>query len=68
MFGEALKATRERLGESQTKFAERLFVDQTTLSRWETTERSPRGATLKWAEQVLAELNSQAVLNSEAAE
>jgi len=38
-----IKAVRERLGESQEKFAERFGVDQCTISRWETDGLPDRG-------------------------
>lgn len=54
--GDELKATRERLGESQSQFGERFGVDQSTIHRWETDGISDRGTTKLAVERVLAEL------------
>lgn len=58
--GEALKAARERTGESQAEFARRLGINQSALSRWETGRREPRGPAQRLVERVLAELNEAA--------
>lgn len=57
MSGDEIKATRERLGETQEAFAKRLGIRQATLSRWETEENAPRGAAKLFLERMLAELN-----------
>jgi DNA-binding transcriptional regulator YiaG len=53
---ETIKAARLRLKESQTAFAARFGVDQTTVHRWETNGPPERGAAGKMLERVLGEL------------
>ena len=60
MNGDLLKATRDRVGESQTKFAKRLGIDQTTLSRWEAFGIPDRGPGQKIVERVVSELGQAA--------
>jgi DNA-binding transcriptional regulator YiaG len=43
---------RERLGYTQSEFADRMGVRQGTVSRWETGMLTPRGAALKLLEYV----------------
>jgi DNA-binding transcriptional regulator YiaG len=54
--GDDIKATRERLGESQAEFAKRFGVDQSALSRWETQGVPVRGPAEAIVERVLTEL------------
>lgn len=56
--GELLRATRARLGESQTTFAERFGADQATISRWETEGPPDRGMAAKLIERVMGELGA----------
>ncbi len=58
--GDTLKSVRDRLGESQTRFAERFGVDQATVSRWETAGPPDRGIAAKLIERVLDELSAGA--------
>lgn len=51
-----LKAARTRLGESQSVFATRFGVDQSTLHRWETEGPSDRGAAKTLIEKTLSEI------------
>ena len=57
---EVVKAARERVGESQTAFAARFGVDQTTVHRWETKGVPSRGAAGKAIERVLSDLAQDA--------
>lgn len=56
--GELLRATRARLGESQTTFAGRFGADQATISRWETEGPPDRGMAAKLIERVLVDLGT----------
>lgn len=56
--GELLRATRARLGESQTTFAGRFGADQATISRWETEGPPERGVAAKLIERVLDDLGA----------
>lgn len=58
--GDAIKAARERVGESQAEFAKRFGVDQSALSRWETRGIPARGPAEAIVERVLAELSEAA--------
>jgi len=53
---EAIRAARERLGETQTVFAARFGVDQSTVHLWETRGLPKRGTTRALVERVLAEV------------
>jgi DNA-binding transcriptional regulator YiaG len=55
---EMVKAAREGLGESQTAFAERFGVNQSTVCRWEVEGVPDRGATAKAIELVLHSLGA----------
>lgn len=55
-----LKAIRERLGESQSKFGERFGVDQATIHRWEKYGLPKRGYARKAVEGVIADLRENA--------
>lgn len=57
--GTNIKATRDRVGESQADFARRLGVDQATLSRWETVGIPDRGSAKLLVEKVLKELDAE---------
>lgn len=57
--GKSIKATRDRVGESQADFARRFGVDQATLSRWETLGIPARGSARLMVEKVLRELNPE---------
>lgn len=46
-FAEIVKATRERLGLSQTAFGARLDVKQAAVSAWETGDAHPTSLALK---------------------
>jgi transcriptional regulator with XRE-family HTH domain len=54
--GEQIRAARAALGESQSAFAERFGVDQSTIHRWETDGPPGRGAARKAIEHVLGDL------------
>lgn len=58
--GEAFRAARARLGESQTTFADRFGVDQATISRWETEGPPERGVAAKLIERVLGDIEARA--------
>jgi len=58
--GDAIRANRERLGESQTEFAERFGVTQSAISRWETNGIPEHGAAEAAIERILAELSEAA--------
>lgn len=60
MMGDEIKHIRVRFGESQSEFARRLGVDQSTLSRWETRGLPDRGFTKEAIERRLAELREPA--------
>lgn len=63
-----VKAARERLGESQTAFAKRFGVDQSTIHRWETDGVPDRGVTARAVAFILNELGCPpAATNTEAA-
>jgi DNA-binding transcriptional regulator YiaG len=51
-----IKRTRKRLGESQTAFAKRFYVNQSTIHRWETGKAPIEGPALIGVETVLAML------------
>ena len=53
-----LKA-RTELGETQTVFAARFGVDQSTIHRWETTGVPERGTAAFAVERVILELESE---------
>lgn len=57
--GEQVKAARDRIGESQTAFAQRFGVDQATVHRWE-TRGVPRGTAQIAVQRVLQEIESAA--------
>lgn len=50
--GAEIKALRERLGESQTAFAARFGLDQSTISLWEAGNTIPRGPSVKLLDQI----------------
>jgi DNA-binding transcriptional regulator YiaG len=54
---------RESLGDTQTAFAKRLGVSQSTVSRWETGVEEPSGPAL-----LLLKILSDAPLETQAAE
>jgi len=55
-----VRAARRRLGESQSEFAERFGINQSTIHRWE-TEGVPTGGAARIAlEHVLAEIEKSA--------
>lgn len=58
--GDAIRAARERVGESQADFARRFGVDQSIVSRWETKGVPERGPAQALIERVLAELSEAA--------
>lgn len=60
ILGDAIKAARERLGESQAEFAKRFGVDQSAVSRWETQGVPGRGPAAAFVERVLAEIEGAA--------
>lgn len=51
-----VRSVRESLGESQTAFAERFGVDQSTVHRWETEGLPERGVARHAVEKLLQEL------------
>jgi DNA-binding transcriptional regulator YiaG len=55
----AIKATRERLKETQETFSRRFGVDQSTLHRWETEGVPNRGPARVAIERVLSDLSSE---------
>lgn len=57
---ETIRATRERLNESQEVFGKRFGVDQSTVARWEASGLPERGTTRMAVERVLAELEASA--------
>ncbi len=54
--GEQIKALRDRLGESQAKFASRFDVNQSTVNRWERHGLPSRGTAKMAVERVLEEI------------
>ena len=48
-------AIRQELGLSQAAFAERVGVDQSTVSLWESGAVTPRGPAQRWMQSLLAE-------------
>lgn len=54
--GEALKAARERIGETQATFGQRFGVDQSTIHRWENQGPPLRGPGRMAVELVLADI------------
>ena len=63
-----LRVARARLGEDQSTFAQRLGIDQGTLSRWEREGLPGKGPAQKVAEYLLAELGQLPTEQTEAAE
>lgn len=55
---ESIKRVRDRLAETQEQFAERLGIDQATLSRWEAGRVPTRGPTFLWLQRVLADIRA----------
>lgn len=53
-----IRKARVQVGESQTEFAKRFDIDQTTLSMWETGRSKPKGPALKFVQIVLAQLEA----------
>jgi hypothetical protein len=64
MTGAELKAERKRIGESQSKFAARLGVDQGTLSRWEKRGIPKNGAAEVAVRGMFQQMRSQLRRNS----
>lgn len=54
-----IRSARAKLGESQTAFAARFRVDQSTIARWETYGPPERGPAAVVVEHLLNNLNSQ---------
>ena len=59
---------RQRLGESQARFARRFGVNQTTISRWESGDLAITGIAEVAVDYVLAELSLQPARGKQAAE
>lgn len=57
MSNSPIKAVREKLGESQVAFGERLGVNGSTVHRWETTGLPSRGTARKAIERLLDEID-----------
>jgi DNA-binding transcriptional regulator YiaG len=55
--GKDIKRHRDRLGETQAEFAQRLHVNQSTIARWETGKRPIDGFAQIAVQCVLRELN-----------
>lgn len=53
----AIKRIRSRLAETQAQFAERLGIDQGTLSRWEAGKPPKSGPAFLWLQRVLADID-----------
>ena len=60
MMGNELKRIRIKFGESQTAFARRLGINQSTLCRWEANGLPDRAFTKEAVRQRLGELTMQA--------
>ncbi len=56
MDGQALRSARLRIGETQEQFCIRFGVDQTTLSKWETSGLPRTGPGRMLIERVLKEI------------
>ena len=52
----SIKRVRDRLAETQAQFAERIGIDQATLSRWEGGKVPTRGPTFLWLQRVLDDI------------
>lgn len=62
--GKDIKRHRDRLGETQTEFARRFNVNQSTVARWENGDLDIVGIAEVAVEYVLAELARQAARES----
>lgn len=53
---EAVKKARETLGETQEQFADRIGIDQGTVSRWEAGKLPRKGMTQAFLRRVLEDI------------
>lgn len=58
MDAQLIRGARERVGESQAAFAERLGVDQSTIHRWETIGPPRHGPARKALEKEIAAIDA----------
>ena len=58
--GAQIRRARERLGETQARFATRFGVNQATIHRWEARGVPTRGTAEKAVERVLSEIDEEA--------
>lgn len=55
-----IRRARESVGETQTEFAQRFGIDQSTVHRWETDGPPTRGPAAMAIEQILKKLRQAA--------